>query len=70
MSGDFRGRPAFPLPTGTPLLLTFVRTGGQVTFGVGPVGSTPTTRMLATSASTDGTTAYGAGAVYPAISLT
>ena len=55
--------------TGTPLQLTMSRTGSNVTLSAGTVGGTPTTQTLAATALTDGTTAYGTGAVYPALSF-
>ncbi|HWA75747.1 MAG TPA: pectinesterase family protein [Polyangiaceae bacterium] len=63
------GAPVVPFSNGTPLLLTFKREGQQVTFAAGPVGGTASTQSVATSALTNGTTAYGAGPVYPAVSF-
>jgi hypothetical protein len=63
------GAPAVPFTNGTPLHLTFSRSGTSLTFGAGPVGAVPTTSTAATSAFTNGTTVYGGGAVYPAISF-
>ncbi len=63
------GAPTVAFTVGTPMQLTFSRTGTNLTFGAGPVGVTPTTSTSSTSALTDGTTAYGSGAVYPAISF-
>jgi hypothetical protein len=55
--------------TNAPLQLTFARTGSNVTFSAGPVGGTPTANSVAASLLTNGTAAYGTGAVYPAISF-
>jgi pectin methylesterase-like acyl-CoA thioesterase len=63
------GMPTVTFTTGTPLQLSMSRTGANVTFSAGPVGGTQTPQQVATSSLTDGTTAYGAGAVYPAISF-
>jgi pectin methylesterase-like acyl-CoA thioesterase len=63
------GSPTVAFANGTPLELTFSRTGTSLTYGAGPVGGTLTTNTAATSAFTNGTTAYGGGAVYPAISF-
>src|SRR5262249_20187369 len=62
------GAPNVAFTNGTPLQLSMTRTGSNVTVSAGPVGGTATTQTLAASALTDGTTAYGTGAVYPAIS--
>ena len=63
------GAPVVPFTNGTPMLLTFSRTGTNLTYGAGPVGSAPTTQTVAASALTNGTTAYGTGAVYPTVSF-
>jgi hypothetical protein len=63
------GAPMVPFTNGTPLLLSFSRAGDKVRFGAGPVGDVPTTQEVALSALGDGTTNYGAGDVYPAISF-
>jgi hypothetical protein len=63
------GVPNVAFTNGTPLQLTFSRTGSNVTLGAGPVGGTATTQTVAASAMTDGTTVYGTGAVYPAVSF-
>jgi Pectinesterase len=63
------GAPSVAFTTGTPLALSFSRTGTNLTYGAGPVGSALTTTTSATSNFTNGTTAYGGGAVYPAISF-
>jgi pectin methylesterase-like acyl-CoA thioesterase len=63
------GAPAVAFTNGTPLHLTFSRTGSTVSYGAGPVGGTATTNTTATSAFTNGTTVYGSGAVYPTISF-
>src|SRR4029078_3135117 len=63
------GAPAVPFTNGTPMLLTFSRTGTNLTYGAGPGGSAPTTHTVAASALTNGTTAYGTGAVYPPVSF-
>jgi hypothetical protein len=63
------GAPASSFTNGTPLQLTFSRTGTNLTYGAGPVGGTVTTNTSATSNFTNGTTVYGSGAVYPAISF-
>jgi len=64
------GAPTVAFTNGTPLQLTFSRTGTNVTYGAGPVGGTATTSTVAASLLTNGTTVYGTGAVYPAISFT
>jgi hypothetical protein len=63
------GAPTVTFTVGTPLQLTFSRTGTNVTFGAGPVGGTATTSTVATTVLTNGTTVYGSGSVYPAISF-
>jgi pectin methylesterase-like acyl-CoA thioesterase len=63
------GAPTVAFTNGTPLQLTFSRTGSSVTYGTGPVGGTVTTSTTAVSAMTNGTTVYGSGAVYPTISF-
>jgi len=63
------GAPTTVFTNGTPLQLTFSRTGSNVTYSAGPVGGTLTTSTSATSALTNGTTVYGSGAVYPTISF-
>jgi hypothetical protein len=63
------GAPEVAFTDGTPLELSFTRSSAGVTLGAGPVGGTLTTQALAATALTDGTTAYGAGPVYPAISF-
>ena len=63
------GTPTVAFTNGTPLQLTFSRTGTNVSYGAGPVGGTSTTSTTPTSALTNGTTAYGGGAVFPAISF-
>jgi pectin methylesterase-like acyl-CoA thioesterase len=63
------GAPTVAFTNGTPMQLSFSRTGTNVTFSAGAVGGTATTQTQATSVLTDGTTAYGMGAVYPAISF-
>ncbi|HTB61372.1 MAG TPA: pectinesterase family protein [Polyangia bacterium] len=63
------GAPATAFTNGTPLQLTFSRTGSNVTYGAGPVGGTLTTSTAAASALTNGTTVYGTGPVYPTISF-
>ena len=67
--GISAGAPTVAFTNGTPLQLTFARTGSNVTYGAGPVGGTPTTNTVAASLLTNGTTVYGTGAVYPAISF-
>ncbi len=62
------GSPSVAFTTGTPTQLTFSRTGTNLTYGGGPVG-TPTTNTAATTFFTNGTTVYGGGAVYPTISF-
>jgi hypothetical protein len=57
-----------PFTNNTPIQIGFSRTGTNVTFSAGPVGMTPMTATVATTSFTNGTTNYGAGAVYPAIS--
>jgi hypothetical protein len=63
------GAPSVAFTTGTPLQLSFSRTGSSVSLSAGPVGGTATTQTVAASSFTDGTTVYGTGAVYPAISF-
>ncbi len=63
------GAPSVAFTTGTAMQLSFNRTGGNVMLAAGPVGGTATTQTVAASALTDGTTVYGTGAVYPAISF-
>ena len=63
------GAPTVTFANGTPLQLTFSRIGTNVTFSAGAVGGTATTQTRASSVLTDGTTAYGAGAVYPVVSF-
>ena len=63
------GAPTVAFTNNTPLLLSLSRVGTNVTFSAGPLGSTPTTQTRATSVLTDGTTVYGAGAVYPVVSF-
>jgi hypothetical protein len=63
------GAPNVPFTNGTPLALTFSRTGKNISYGAGPVGGTVTSNTVATSTFTDGTNVYGDGAVYPAISF-
>jgi hypothetical protein len=63
------GAPAVAFTNGTPLQLTFTRSGTNVTYAAGPVGGTPMMNTVATSSLTNGTTAYGSGAVYPALSF-
>ena len=63
------GAPTVAFTVGTPSHLTFSRTGTNVTFGAGPVGGTATTATVAASMLTNGTTVYGTGPVYPAVSF-
>ena len=63
------GSPSVPFATGTPMTLTFSRVGTNLTYGGGLVGVAPTTNTAATSFFTNGTTVYGGGAVYPAVSF-
>jgi pectin methylesterase-like acyl-CoA thioesterase len=63
------GAPSVAFTNGTPLQLSMSRTASTVTLSAGAVGGTATTQTLAPTALTDGTTAYGTGAVYPAISF-
>jgi hypothetical protein len=63
------GAPVVPFTDGTPLHLTFSRTGSSLTYGAGAVGAAPTTNTGATSSFTNGTTVYGGGAVYPTVSF-
>ena len=63
------GAPNLPYTNGTPLQLTFSRIGKSISYGAGAVGSTITPVTVATSSFTDGTTVYGDGPVYPAISF-
>jgi hypothetical protein len=63
------GAPVVPFSNGTPLQLSLKREGQQVTFSAGPAGGTASSQTVASSDLTNGTTAYGAGPVYPAISF-
>jgi Pectinesterase len=63
------GAPTVAFTNGTPLQLTLTRAGSNVSYSAGPVGGTATTNTVAASALTNGTTVYGTGAVYPAISF-
>jgi len=63
------GSPAVNFTIGTPMQLTFSRTGSNLTYGAGPVGGTITTQTANISYFTDGTTVYGGGAVYPTLSF-
>jgi hypothetical protein len=68
-TGISSGAPTVAFTNGTPLQLTFSRTGSTVSYGAGPVGGTLTTNTTAASALTNGTTVYGTAAVYPTISF-
>jgi len=61
--------PTVKFTNGTPLALSFSRSGKNVTFSAGAVGETPATSTLATSSLTDGSNVYGDSAVYPAVSF-
>jgi Pectinesterase len=63
------GAPSIAFTNGTPLALSFSRTGTNLTYGAGPVGGTLTSQTTAAAAFSNGTTAYGSGPVYPAISF-
>lgn len=63
------GSPSVPYTDETPLQLSFSRKGSNLIYGAGPVGEALTSNSAATSYFTDGTTVYGAGAVYPTISF-
>ena len=63
------GAPAVPFTNGTPLQLTFSRTGSNVTFSAGTVGGTPVTNTVAATVFSNGVATYGTGAVYPALSF-
>jgi hypothetical protein len=63
------GAPNIQYTNGTPLQLTFSRTGKNISYGAAPVGTTITPVTVATSAFTNGTTTYGDGAVYPTVSF-
>ena len=63
------GSPSVSFSLGTPMQLTFSRTGTNLTYGAGPVGGNITTQTAATSYFTDQTTVYGGGTVYPTISF-
>jgi len=63
------GAPNVPFTNGTPLQLSFSRSGSNVTLSAGAVGAAATTQTLAATALTDGTNVYGTGPVYPAISF-
>jgi pectinesterase len=67
--GVSAGAPTVAFTNGTPLQLSFSRSGSNVTYGAGPLGGMPTTNTVAASLLTNGTTVYGTGAVYPAISF-
>jgi len=61
--------PTTPFTVGTPLVLSFNRTGTNVTFAAGPVGGSAVTSTVAANLLTNGATVYGTGAVYPALSF-
>jgi len=63
------GAPSVPFTNGTPLQLTFSRTGTSVIYSAGPVGGAPVSQTNPTSGLTNGTTGYGDGPMYPAISF-
>ncbi len=63
------GAPTVTFTPGTPLAVSFSRVGTNFSYGAGPVGSALTTTTSATSNFSNGTTVYGTGAVYPAISF-
>jgi hypothetical protein len=63
------GSPSVNFSLGTPMQLTFSRTGANLTYGAGPVGGNITTQTAAISYFTDQTTVYGGGTVYPTISF-
>ena len=63
------GAPTVSFSNGTPLALSFSRTGKNVTLSAGPVGGDAISTTIATSSLTDGANAYGDGAVYPAVSF-
>jgi hypothetical protein len=67
--GISAGAPTVAFTNGTPLQLTFARSGSNVSYGAGPVGGTLTTATVAASLLTNGTVVYGTGAVYPTISF-
>lgn len=62
------GAPSVAFDANTAIALSFARTGKSVTLTAGPVGGDPVTTTLPTSSLSDGTTVYGDGAVYPALS--
>jgi hypothetical protein len=68
-TGTSAGAPAVAWDTGMPMALTFSRTGTNLTYAAGPVGGALTSQTTPTSAFTNGTTVYGGGAVYPALSF-
>jgi hypothetical protein len=53
------GAPSVPFTNGTPLALSFVRSGNKITMGAGPVAGNATTTTLATSSFTDGSDVFG-----------
>jgi hypothetical protein len=63
------GSPSVPFTTSKAFQLSFSRKGSTLTYGAGPLGEALTSNSAATSYFTDGTTVYGAGAVYPTISF-
>ncbi|HEX3776421.1 MAG TPA: pectinesterase family protein [Polyangiaceae bacterium] len=63
------GSPTVPFTNGTALQLSFSRTGSSVSYSASPVGGTATTQTASATSFTDGTTVYGTGPVYPAISF-
>jgi hypothetical protein len=64
------GSPSVELNPSTAVFqLSFSRKGSTLTYGAGKVGSPLTSNSAATSYFTNGTTVYGAGAVYPTISF-
>ena len=67
--GISAGAPTVAFTNGTPLQLTFARSGSNVTYSAGPVGGAPTTSTVAATLLTNGTAVYGTGPVYPAISF-
>jgi hypothetical protein len=61
--------PGVAFTDNTAVELSFSRAAGVVTYGTGTPGGTLTPGTFQTTTFTDGTTDYGAGAVYPALSF-
>jgi pectin methylesterase-like acyl-CoA thioesterase len=68
-TGIAAAAPSVAFTNGTPLQLSFSRTGTNLTYSAGPVGGPAVSTTTPASTFTNGTTAYGSGSVYPAISF-